>query len=424
MQRRRSGSNLFLGQGPWTPWQMLAWGACGAAGALAAPLIRGRIPFAFSAASSASPSAPSWTSRLWLRVSPHTSPAFAAIHTRGIPFDLAHAIGNVVIALAVGPELRRCSPLRPATADDGGVGVRALAVVAAASLFVTVPVEQTDVFVASQQQADGGWPAGRRSEPSLTAWAVLGLAAAGRPAGRAASTSTRSAGTRRNRSRCACSHSERSGMGGPRARAPRASATCGRTDRAAGQLDDLGGARAAVRGTARRRVHGSLPPAQARAEREAGRRRRAVHRMPTTPLRPCRRCAPPGWERAHGRCATRSRSSVASRPATGDSRSFAGERPTRGRRPGRSRRTRRSATLRRGGHARPAGPPPVRRQLPLLAPVRSNGDLGDRAGDPSARPQAVPAHGAAMSPPSIRSSRRLATSESTMAATRRHENQV
>ena len=30
-------SNMFLGQGPWTPWQMLAWGGCGAVGALAAP---------------------------------------------------------------------------------------------------------------------------------------------------------------------------------------------------------------------------------------------------------------------------------------------------------------------------------------------------------------------------------------------------
>ena len=30
-------SNFFLGQGPWTPWQMLAWGACGVAGAALAP---------------------------------------------------------------------------------------------------------------------------------------------------------------------------------------------------------------------------------------------------------------------------------------------------------------------------------------------------------------------------------------------------
>src|SRR5439155_15950529 len=39
-------SNFFLGQGPWTPWQMLLWGACGVAGAALAPLLRHRIPFA------------------------------------------------------------------------------------------------------------------------------------------------------------------------------------------------------------------------------------------------------------------------------------------------------------------------------------------------------------------------------------------
>ena len=33
-------SNFFLGQGLWTPWQMLGWGACGAVGALAGPLVR------------------------------------------------------------------------------------------------------------------------------------------------------------------------------------------------------------------------------------------------------------------------------------------------------------------------------------------------------------------------------------------------
>ena len=39
-------SNFFLGQGPWTPWQMLAWGGCGVIGSLAAPLVRRRLPFA------------------------------------------------------------------------------------------------------------------------------------------------------------------------------------------------------------------------------------------------------------------------------------------------------------------------------------------------------------------------------------------
>ena len=100
-------SNFFLGQGPWTPWQMLAWGACGAAGALAAPLIRGRLSlaifccllgFGFSAFMDV------WN---WLAFFPHTWQALAATWARGLWFDAAHAAGNFVIALVAGPELRR-----------------------------------------------------------------------------------------------------------------------------------------------------------------------------------------------------------------------------------------------------------------------------------------------------------------------------
>lgn len=100
-------SNFFLGQGPWTPWQMLGWGGCGLAGAALAPLLRHRIPlaaacfvlgFAFSALMDV---------QLWLTYWPHTWQALTVVHSRGVWFDAAHAIGNVVIALAIGPELRR-----------------------------------------------------------------------------------------------------------------------------------------------------------------------------------------------------------------------------------------------------------------------------------------------------------------------------
>ncbi len=101
-------SNLFLGQGPWTPWQMLAWGGCGAVGALAAPLLGRRIPFAlacFALGLAFSGVMDVWQ---WLGfVQPHTWQTFVAVHARGLPFDLAHAIGNLVLALAAGPELRR-----------------------------------------------------------------------------------------------------------------------------------------------------------------------------------------------------------------------------------------------------------------------------------------------------------------------------
>ena len=100
-------SNFFLGQGPWTPWQMLAWGACGAAGALAAPLIRGRLRFALFCCLLGFGFSVFMDVWNWLAFFPHTWQALAATWARGLWFDAAHALGNLVIALAVGPELRR-----------------------------------------------------------------------------------------------------------------------------------------------------------------------------------------------------------------------------------------------------------------------------------------------------------------------------
>jgi len=87
---------------------MLAWGACGVAGALAAPLLRSRFAlavFCFVLGLAFSAFMDVWN---WLAFyNQHTWQTFVAVHGRGLPFDLAHAIGNVLIALAAGPELRR-----------------------------------------------------------------------------------------------------------------------------------------------------------------------------------------------------------------------------------------------------------------------------------------------------------------------------
>ena len=100
-------SNFFLGQGIWTPWQMLAWGACGAAGALLAPILTRRVPFAlvcFVLGFAFSAVMDVWE---WFSFFPHTWEAFALQMARGFPFQAAHAVGNLLIAFAIGPELRR-----------------------------------------------------------------------------------------------------------------------------------------------------------------------------------------------------------------------------------------------------------------------------------------------------------------------------
>jgi energy-coupling factor transport system substrate-specific component len=100
-------SNFFLGQGVWTPWQMLAWGACGLAGAAAAPLLRRRAALAaltFVLGLAFSAFLDVWE---WYAFFPHTWAALTLQIARGFPFDMAHAVGNVILVLAAGPELRR-----------------------------------------------------------------------------------------------------------------------------------------------------------------------------------------------------------------------------------------------------------------------------------------------------------------------------
>jgi energy-coupling factor transport system substrate-specific component len=104
-------SNLVFGQGPWTPWQMVGWGLVGIIGASWAPLTRRRLPrwstavvlalcgFLFGAltnlstltAAGGTPSLAQW----------------GAVEVTGLPFDIAHAVGNVVFFLAFGPAFVR-----------------------------------------------------------------------------------------------------------------------------------------------------------------------------------------------------------------------------------------------------------------------------------------------------------------------------
>ena len=86
---------------------MLGWGACGLAGSALAPLIHRRASFAavcFVLGFAFSALMDLW---LWVTFWPHTWQALTVVFGQGFSFQAAHAIGNVVIALAIGPELLR-----------------------------------------------------------------------------------------------------------------------------------------------------------------------------------------------------------------------------------------------------------------------------------------------------------------------------
>jgi energy-coupling factor transport system substrate-specific component len=100
-------SNFVLGQGVWTPWQMLGWGLCGAAGALARPALRRRVALAVFACVLGFAFSSLMDLWQWFSFYPHTWPALGVQMARGLPFDAAHAAGNLALALVGAPELRR-----------------------------------------------------------------------------------------------------------------------------------------------------------------------------------------------------------------------------------------------------------------------------------------------------------------------------
>ncbi|WP_052045144.1 ECF transporter S component [Caloranaerobacter azorensis] len=98
-------SNFFLGQGPWTPWQMFSWGICGI---LAAMLGMGRDGFKlkqFVVLSFICGYIFGWIMNIWHWASfiyPLTFRTFIATYISSMPFDTLHAFGNVIFSLLFG----------------------------------------------------------------------------------------------------------------------------------------------------------------------------------------------------------------------------------------------------------------------------------------------------------------------------------
>jgi energy-coupling factor transport system substrate-specific component len=100
-------SNFFLGQGPHTPWQMLAWGGCGFAAGLGRKLLERRLAFALFTAVLGYAFGTLMDVWHWYGFLPHTTAALGVALGAGFAINTAHAVGNLLLALAAGPELRR-----------------------------------------------------------------------------------------------------------------------------------------------------------------------------------------------------------------------------------------------------------------------------------------------------------------------------
>jgi energy-coupling factor transport system substrate-specific component len=201
-------SNFWFGQGPWTPWQMVGWGLCGVLGALLALGTRhaSRLVLAatcgfagifYGALLNFSLMA-TYGGDLSLR-------HFLALEARAIPFDVAHVLGNVVLALVAGPAMvrmltrfrerfeweRRGAPRPTGGGSPRGAlrsgGVAAALLLVACLVLAPAPAQASSVDTAltwleAQQRPSGGFAADSGREPGaeMTSWSMLALAAAGR----------------------------------------------------------------------------------------------------------------------------------------------------------------------------------------------------------------------------------------------------
>ncbi len=101
-------SNFVLGQGPYTPWQMAAWGLVGLGGAALGTLSRrraGRVPLALACALAALVAGEIMDVYTWTLGAVHTPAAFLAVAGQALPFDVTGVVASFLFGLAFAPEL-------------------------------------------------------------------------------------------------------------------------------------------------------------------------------------------------------------------------------------------------------------------------------------------------------------------------------
>jgi energy-coupling factor transport system substrate-specific component len=242
-------SNMMLGQGPYTPWQMAAWGLVGLAGALLGRVSgrrMGRFGLALACAVMALVAKEIMNVYTWTLGAAHTPAAFILIAGQALPFDITDTVASFLFGFAFGPELARLlgrmrarmtiewEPASPPARQPLAtppllvlvcvVGVLGVAIMAApprargaapfrasdslpfapalSTLASSMPapagaarptrvraraatsaaISRAVAYLQHAQNSDGGFGGapGQHSSELYTAWAAIGLAAAGR----------------------------------------------------------------------------------------------------------------------------------------------------------------------------------------------------------------------------------------------------
>lgn len=103
-------SNFFFGQGPWTPWQMYAWGMVGyGAGLLAQAGLAEKLPV-MCGYGFLSGFGYGFVLNLWSIVGffhPESFAQIVAVYAAALPFDATHAVATVAFLLALYAPWRR-----------------------------------------------------------------------------------------------------------------------------------------------------------------------------------------------------------------------------------------------------------------------------------------------------------------------------
>jgi hypothetical protein len=196
-------SNFFFGQGPWTPWQMAAWGVTGIVGAGLALGFRrpiGRWPLAIACCACGFAFTAVQDVGDWITYSDHSVAQLGVYVGQGLGFDAIYAGSCLVFALAFGPALLRSirrftKRLEISWLAPGSSVVPVLAVAVAlvgaaagaggirtpAARGATDAVQGPVDYLLHTQNSDGGLgaQAGQPSSSLFSGWAALGLESAG-----------------------------------------------------------------------------------------------------------------------------------------------------------------------------------------------------------------------------------------------------